>query len=192
MKRAFVGLLLAALLAGCKFTRVGTGPGGERVVGSGNVKTERRDVPDFERVEVSGAFNVEVECGKETGVEVEADDNLGRHQDGGEGERMRVTGRADEHVEDATAASQARPEGSVRAGAADYTERRLERRAEVASRERAVSARRAGRKPRHPNLRRRLVDARERNCARRWSLQRRRLGRRSTGTLDATVNGVDQ
>ncbi|MCO6511267.1 MAG: DUF2807 domain-containing protein [Aridibacter famidurans] len=48
----------------------------EKVKGSGNVVTEKRNVSEFTKVDVGGVFNVEIVAGKEQSVEVEADDNL--------------------------------------------------------------------------------------------------------------------
>lgn len=47
-----------------------------KVKGSGNVVTERRNVTGFTKVDVGGAFQVDVVKGDEFAVEVEADDNL--------------------------------------------------------------------------------------------------------------------
>jgi Putative auto-transporter adhesin, head GIN domain len=47
-----------------------------KIVGSGIVKTEQRDIGDFQKVDVSGAMNVEVVADKDFNVLVEADDNL--------------------------------------------------------------------------------------------------------------------
>ena len=44
--------------------------------GSGNVRTENREVSEFKAVDVSGAFEVEIIVQKDFSVEVEADDNL--------------------------------------------------------------------------------------------------------------------
>ena len=44
--------------------------------GSGRIATEKRDIKDFEGVNVSGTFQVEVVSQKDFGVEIEADDNL--------------------------------------------------------------------------------------------------------------------
>jgi hypothetical protein len=49
---------------------------GDRVSGSGNSATERRDVSGFNEVEVSGVFQVEIVAGKDFSVEVQADDNI--------------------------------------------------------------------------------------------------------------------
>jgi hypothetical protein len=47
---------------------------GER--GSGNVRTENREISEFKAVDVSGAFEVEITTRKNFSLEVEADDNL--------------------------------------------------------------------------------------------------------------------
>lgn len=74
MRRIVTCVVLAAALAGCSVsTRFG---GGEQVVGSGARKTERRDVAEFSRLVVEGAYRVEVTCGGPRSVEIEADDNL--------------------------------------------------------------------------------------------------------------------
>ena len=49
---------------------------GDRVSGSGNSATERRDVSSFNEIEVSGAFQVEIVAGKDFSVELQADDNI--------------------------------------------------------------------------------------------------------------------
>lgn len=46
------------------------------VKGSGDIKTENREVSDFKAIDVSGAFEVEITAQKNFSVEVEADDNL--------------------------------------------------------------------------------------------------------------------
>lgn len=46
------------------------------VKGSGNVINEKRDLANFNAIEVGGIFEVEVTANKEFSVEVEADDNL--------------------------------------------------------------------------------------------------------------------
>ena len=48
--------------------------GGEK--GSGNIKTENREVSGFKKLDVSGAFEVEIVAQKDFSLEVEADDNL--------------------------------------------------------------------------------------------------------------------
>jgi hypothetical protein len=49
---------------------------GDRVTGSGNSITERREATGFNEVEVSGVFQVEIVAGKEYSVEIQADDNI--------------------------------------------------------------------------------------------------------------------
>lgn len=44
--------------------------------GSGNVRTESREVSEFKAIDVSGAFEVEIIVQKDFSIEVEADDNL--------------------------------------------------------------------------------------------------------------------
>lgn len=46
------------------------------VKGSGNVVTEQRLIEDFNKLEVSGAYNIEVLVGLETSLEISAEDNL--------------------------------------------------------------------------------------------------------------------
>jgi len=46
------------------------------VKGSGNVQNEKRNVADFNAIDVGGVFEVEVTAQKDFSVEVEADDNL--------------------------------------------------------------------------------------------------------------------
>src|SRR6266853_3591056 len=61
-----VALILPVLLSACI----------HGVRGSGVRKTEQRDLPVFNAIETSGAFDVEVTCQKPTSVEIEADDNI--------------------------------------------------------------------------------------------------------------------
>lgn len=49
---------------------------GKRVRGSGNIKTEDRNVSSFKNVEVHGASDVLVSQGSQSAVKVEGDDNL--------------------------------------------------------------------------------------------------------------------
>ncbi len=44
--------------------------------GSGNVITEKREVSEFNAIEVGGVFVVEITAQKEYGIEIETDDNL--------------------------------------------------------------------------------------------------------------------
>lgn len=74
MRKAVCVTLLAALSAACGYANIGVG--GDRVEGSGARKTERREVPGFDRLLVEGAYRVEVAAGSAPSVEIEADDNL--------------------------------------------------------------------------------------------------------------------
>lgn len=71
MKKMICLLLLVAFGAGCNISGFGKG-----VRGSGNRVTEKRDVPGFLSVEVSGAFEVEIVCQKERSLEIIGDDNI--------------------------------------------------------------------------------------------------------------------
>ncbi len=46
------------------------------VQGSGILKTEKRTVSSFKSISASGAFEIDVVCQKEVGLEIEGDDNL--------------------------------------------------------------------------------------------------------------------
>ncbi len=46
------------------------------VKGSGNIQTQKREVSDFNAINVGGAFEVEITAQKDFSVEVETDDNL--------------------------------------------------------------------------------------------------------------------
>lgn len=73
MKRTVCLLAFLLALTGCgKFTKWG----GKAVNGSGVVKTEKRDVGAFASVDVSGAYEVEIVCQKQPGLEIEGDDNI--------------------------------------------------------------------------------------------------------------------
>ena len=61
-------VLAAAAFSGCHF-----GPG---VKGSGNRKTEKRDLAAFKAVDTTGAYGVDVTCQKPASFEIEADDNI--------------------------------------------------------------------------------------------------------------------
>jgi hypothetical protein len=63
---ATFALTIALVLSGCI----------HGVNGSGNRKTEKRDLAAFAAIETSGAFEVEVNCQKPASLEIEADDNL--------------------------------------------------------------------------------------------------------------------
>jgi hypothetical protein len=70
MKRTILFLSLTLLvLSGChhKFGQA---------TGSGTMKLEKRAVPSFRAVDISGAYNVEIVVQKEPSLEIEGDDNL--------------------------------------------------------------------------------------------------------------------
>ena len=71
MKRTilFLSLMLLAL-GGCKFDSL------SKTTGSGTMKLEKRNVPAFVAVDISGAYEVEVVVQKEQSLEIEGDDNL--------------------------------------------------------------------------------------------------------------------
>lgn len=72
MKRTVCLLALALMMTGCgalKWSRKG-------MAGSGVIKTEKREVAAFSSVDVSGAYEVEIVCQKQPGLEIEGDDNI--------------------------------------------------------------------------------------------------------------------
>ncbi|HEX3227624.1 MAG TPA: head GIN domain-containing protein [Pyrinomonadaceae bacterium] len=71
MKKATLLVILAALVAAFSACHLGKG-----VKGSGNLKTEKRDLPAFKAIDTTGAYEVEVMCQKPTSFEIEADDNI--------------------------------------------------------------------------------------------------------------------
>ena len=70
MRRPAIFLALAVMLAGCKFGSFSS------KTGSGNMKTEKRTVPAFTSVKISGAYDVEIVARDEQSLEIEGDDNL--------------------------------------------------------------------------------------------------------------------
>jgi hypothetical protein len=60
-------IAVLVVLAGCNWTGV---------PGSGNAKTEVRNVPAFRAVEVTGAIDAEIAVGPESHVEITGDDNI--------------------------------------------------------------------------------------------------------------------
>lgn len=71
MKRTICLLALLVALTGC-----GDLVHWKNITGSGVVKTEKRDVGAFASVDVSGAYEVQIVCQKEPGIEIEGDDNI--------------------------------------------------------------------------------------------------------------------
>ena len=72
MKRTtlFLSLMLALTLLGGCHHQFGN------VSGSGTMKLEKRDVPAFSAVNISGAYDVEIVVQKAQSLEIEGDDNL--------------------------------------------------------------------------------------------------------------------
>jgi imidazole glycerol phosphate synthase subunit HisF len=66
-----VGLLclVAVALPACKFA-------GRGIAGSGNRKTEKRDLKPFKAIDTQGAYEIIVTCQKPASFEIEADDNI--------------------------------------------------------------------------------------------------------------------
>src|SRR5205085_9782709 len=68
LKKAALFLSLTLLmLSCCKFNKVS---------GSGAMKLDKRSVPAFTAVDISGAYEVEIVAQKEQSFEIEGDDNL--------------------------------------------------------------------------------------------------------------------
>jgi len=87
MKKIGILLFLAALIIGVAISGAFSfGPSPKDIfdlgslfkgeVGSGRIETSKRDVADFEKLDVSGVFEVEISRGDTYSVEVIADDNL--------------------------------------------------------------------------------------------------------------------
>lgn len=72
-------LLLASFGCGGGLKMKDIAGGGDGVRGSGNVKSETRNLSGFKKIKVSSAVVLNVTVGKEFGVVVEADDNLLDH-----------------------------------------------------------------------------------------------------------------
>ena len=68
--RLTIIFLLGLLLTGCSYIHR------DSVVGSGNLKTEKREVSSFNSIDANGALDIEIVCQKEQGLELEGDDNL--------------------------------------------------------------------------------------------------------------------
>lgn len=65
MRRPYILILMALMLASCTITR-----------GSGVTASEPRNVTGFDHIEVSGSATVDITIGSTWAVEVEADDNI--------------------------------------------------------------------------------------------------------------------
>src|SRR5436190_17544197 len=69
-QRAWIVLLVAIAVAfsACKF--------GRGIAGSGNRKTEKRELKSFNSIDTSGAYEINITCQKPASFEIEADDNI--------------------------------------------------------------------------------------------------------------------
>lgn len=73
MKWKLLGLLGVVSGAGCMDMNLSVGPG---VQGSGKEATETRDVAKFNKIEMQGAYDVDVKLGSKQSVSIKGDDNL--------------------------------------------------------------------------------------------------------------------
>ncbi|HEV7745739.1 MAG TPA: head GIN domain-containing protein [Pyrinomonadaceae bacterium] len=69
MKKCVLLIILIAIGAGCHI-------GHHNVSGSGNRKTEKRNVGSFSSISTEGAFDIEVVCQKPQDIEIKGDDNI--------------------------------------------------------------------------------------------------------------------
>ena len=68
MRRTYIFIILfAAFLAGCRHWGIR---------GSGDLAEETREIEQFSKIEVAGAFSVDVTVGESTSLKIETDDNL--------------------------------------------------------------------------------------------------------------------
>jgi hypothetical protein len=73
MRKLPILLLVACALCGCSYvSRFSV----KSITGSGKTITDKRYVSDFNALEVEGAYDVTVECGQPTSLEIQADDNI--------------------------------------------------------------------------------------------------------------------
>lgn len=69
MKKCVLLIILIAAVAGCHF-------GHHNVSGSGNRKTEKRNLGSFSSISTEGTFDVQVVCQKPQDIEIKGDDNI--------------------------------------------------------------------------------------------------------------------
>ena len=71
MKKILIVLLLFifAITLACKY-------GARGIAGSGNRKSEKRDLKTFKAIDAKGAYEINVTCQKPASFEIEADDNI--------------------------------------------------------------------------------------------------------------------
>jgi hypothetical protein len=71
-----IGITLASIFSAAKVFGLVFSFSFGKVVGSGIVKAEKRDMSDFSNIDISGSLNVEIVAQQDFSVEVEGDDNL--------------------------------------------------------------------------------------------------------------------
>jgi len=71
MRKATLLVMFAVLVAAFSACHLGKG-----VRGSGNRKTEKRDLAAFKTIDATGAYEIEVSCQKPASFEIETDDNI--------------------------------------------------------------------------------------------------------------------
>ncbi len=71
MRKATLLVMFAALVVAFSACHIGKG-----IKGSGNRKSEKRDLPAFKSIETTGAYDIDVMCQKPASFEIEADDNI--------------------------------------------------------------------------------------------------------------------
>ncbi len=76
MKKIAIAVFIITLTAGILVAGCSTFSSFRGIEGSGNVKTESREVSDFKAVDVGGNFNVEAVAQKDFALQIETDDNL--------------------------------------------------------------------------------------------------------------------
>ena len=75
MKRNIRMILIVAFVVGATGCQLGRFAG-RGIAGSGNRKTEKRELKSFSGIDTYGAFEVNIICQKPAGLEIEADDNI--------------------------------------------------------------------------------------------------------------------
>lgn len=71
MRKATLLLTCFALIFAFSSCHIGSG-----VKGSGNRKTEKRDLASFKAIDTTGAYEIQLTCQKPASFEIEADDNI--------------------------------------------------------------------------------------------------------------------
>ncbi len=76
MKKLGFIIFLSAFLIGIIFTVSCSVANLGSITGSGNAKSEKRDVSGFSKIDAGGAVSLQIDAQKEFSVEIQADDNL--------------------------------------------------------------------------------------------------------------------